>query len=255
MRWSLLSEPEATPGWYNMAADASLLEMSARGAEGFLRLYRWNPHCLSFGRHEPALRRYDRDRIESLAIDVVRRPTGGRAVWHARELTYAVTAPENVFGSLAQAYRSIHETLCRALGSLGIATTLAPAPASPSRLDAGACFTQPAGGEIMVSGRKVVGSAQIRRRGALLQHGSILLDDDQDLVAGVTLGNPAPGAESPLNELHEGRLSAEEITEAIANEATRWDGDWSLFEVRPEFSDLVATNERRFRSAEWTWRR
>jgi lipoate-protein ligase A len=76
-----------------MAVDQALLERAGRLGERRLRLYRWHPHCLSFGRHEQALRRYDRDRIVASGLDVVRRPTGGRAVWHAGELTYAVAMP------------------------------------------------------------------------------------------------------------------------------------------------------------------
>src|SRR6266545_6012321 len=78
------------PGFLNMAIDETLLRLAEVDRSGFLRLYAWTPACLSFGRHEPALRRYCRDRIEARGIDVVRRPTGGRAVWHDIELTYSV---------------------------------------------------------------------------------------------------------------------------------------------------------------------
>ncbi len=66
MRWTLVQEEEAHPGWQNMALDMALLEQSARHREGYLRLYRWAPHCLSFGRHEPGKKRYDRDAIDAL---------------------------------------------------------------------------------------------------------------------------------------------------------------------------------------------
>src|SRR5690606_19846924 len=90
VRWHLLREPDGRPGWRQMAADRALLDLAVREGVVVLRLYRWDPFCLSFGAHEPAARRYDRDRIAALGLDTVRRPTGGRAVWHARELTYAV---------------------------------------------------------------------------------------------------------------------------------------------------------------------
>ena len=79
-KWCLLID-EARPGWENMAIDSALLDLVDRSGGAFLRLYRWEPHCLSFGRHEPASRRYDRARIAELGLDCVRRPTGGRAVW------------------------------------------------------------------------------------------------------------------------------------------------------------------------------
>ena len=103
-----------------MARDQALLDLAERSGGAFLRLYRWEPFCLSFGRHEPALRRYDRNRIRDLGLSCVRRPTGGRAVWHARELTYAVAAPLDAFGGLREAYHAIHQTIARALSSFGV---------------------------------------------------------------------------------------------------------------------------------------
>src|SRR2546425_4755314 len=81
-------------GAANMAIDASLLAEAARTGRAFLRLYRFDPPCLSLGRNEPAAARYDRTAIARLQLDVVRRPTGGGAVWHEHEVTYAVAAPE-----------------------------------------------------------------------------------------------------------------------------------------------------------------
>lgn len=257
MRWTLVQEEEARPGWYNMAVDMALLELSARHAEGFLRLYQWTPHCLSFGRHEPAVKRYDRDTIAALGLDVVRRPTGGRAVWHGRELTYAVTAPTEAFGPLPAAYRTIHQTLRRALADLGADATLAPSPprGRQHRLDAGACFAQPVGGEIMVGGRKVVGSAQMRRGNVFLQHGSILLDDDQRMVARVTRGDPPDGTEAPLNRLLGTPVAAGDLADAIAATARHWTGEWLEDDRGDERAELAAVHSRRFRSSEWTWRR
>jgi lipoate-protein ligase A len=106
--WHLWLDQTPRPGWANMAIDQALLDRAERQGESWLRLYRWAPHCLSFGRHEPATRRYDPDRIAELGLDTVRRPTGGRAVWHAQELTYAVAAPSARFGSLPAAYLEIH---------------------------------------------------------------------------------------------------------------------------------------------------
>ena len=117
--WRLLLDLDGRPGWQNMALDQALLARAGRG-ERWLRLYRWAPHCLSFGRHEPALRRYDRARIEARGLDAVRRPTGGRAVWHAEELTYALAAPAEPFGGLRQAYEEIHRMLLAALRRLGV---------------------------------------------------------------------------------------------------------------------------------------
>jgi lipoate-protein ligase A len=118
-----------------------------------LRLYRWDPWCLSFGRHEPALGRYGRGPVEALGVDVVRRPTGGRAVWHARELTYAIAAPA-ALGSLPEVYRLAHEMLGEAIAGLGGAAKLAPAPARPPPPGSRAGFAPPARGEVLIEGRK-----------------------------------------------------------------------------------------------------
>ena len=86
--WCLIIDRDGRSGAENMAVDLALLR-AAQAGEVFLRFYRWSPPCLSLGRNEPALSRYDRHLIETLGLDVVRRPTGGRAVWHNAEVTYA----------------------------------------------------------------------------------------------------------------------------------------------------------------------
>jgi lipoate-protein ligase A len=173
--WKLLLEAHGSPGVENMAVDAELLHRADATGEAFLRLYRFDPPCLSFGRNQ-GTSGYDRAAIERLGLDVIRRPTGGGSVWHEHDLTYAVAAPIAVFGGLRAAYREIHRRLAAALSALGVSTTLAPdrhRPPPPTALDRhGPCFAAPAGGEVLVGGRKVVGSAQVRQGAALLQHGS-----------------------------------------------------------------------------------
>jgi lipoate-protein ligase A len=181
-----------------MATDEALLDAAARRGGAFLRLYRWDPPCLSLGRNDPT--------PERPGVATVRRPTGGRAVWHEHEVTYAVAAPIAIFGRLKNAYGAIHERLAAALRALGADVTLAEPPPRPmGRLAErpADCFATTAGGEILVHGRKLVGSAQVRRREAFLQHGSILLD--------------GPETENATTLRHTlGRVvSFEEVTEAI----------------------------------------
>jgi lipoate-protein ligase A len=245
-----------------MAIDEALLERADWEGESWLRLYQWRPHCLSFGRHEPASRRYDLDRIQSLGLDTVRRPTGGRAVWHGRELTYAVAAPSRRFGSLQAAYLEIHRMLAEALDSLGAGVSLAPA-LRVSPLDAGGCFARPAGGELMVSGHKVVGSAQYRQGSALLQHGSILLEDDQRTVLGLARGASddtaaAPGQDlgAPLAALLGRPLGGPEVADAITGAATRrWPGAWERVLDPAPVLGSARSHYPRYRSAAWTWAR
>jgi len=160
-----------------MAVDGTLLEEADRAGARILRVYRWDPPCLSFGRNEAAADHYDRAKIAQMGIDVVRRATGGSAVWHEHEVTYAVAAPIADFGSLRAAYCAIHERMAVALRALGANVSVAPTHRSahpPTRPLA--CFNSAVGGELLVQGRKLVGSAQVRQRRAFLQHGSILLD-------------------------------------------------------------------------------
>jgi lipoate-protein ligase A len=258
VEWHLWVDEIPRPGWANMAIDQTLLDCAEQGGESWLRLYQWQPHCLSFGRHEPALRRYDADRIRELGLDTVRRPTGGRAVWHCRELTYAVAAPVQRLGSLRAAYLEIHRMLAAALDELGTVASLA-IPAGPTSLDAGACFARAAGGEVMVAGRKIVGSAQLRCGEALLQHGSIMLEDDQAVVAGLTRGvggdhDSAPV--TPLALLLGRRLGAREVIEAVARAAAfRWRGAWSRISDPAAILHAAAVHFAQFQSPAWTWAR
>jgi len=257
MRWTLLVEPAGRPGWQNMAMDQALLDLAAGEGRAFLRLYRWNPSTLSFGRNEPALRRYDRAAIARLGLATVRRPTGGRAVWHAEELTYAVAAPADTFGSLPQAYRLIHETLAVALRALGVPASLASPPARGSALDAGACFASPAGGEVMVRGRKLVGSAQLRERGALLQHGSILLEGTQSVVAEVTSGPPPPDQSTTLASVVGSPVPFADVAGAVATAARAWPGRWEEEDAGTRALALAAAalHAGQFQDDAWTWRR
>lgn len=176
--WSLIIDPVGRSGEYNMATDEDLLAEAARMGGHFLRLYCWDPPTMSFGRNQA---------LGSMALDgpVVRRPTGGQAVWHEHEVTYAVAAPIAVFGSLRKAYCEIHARLAAALRSLGVDAVLAPARRPVGRTARPvSCFASPVGGEILVNRRKLVGSAQVRRGDAFLQHGSILLDGAQPFSTG-----------------------------------------------------------------------
>lgn len=249
--WHLVIEAAGRPGAENMGIDAALLREARRDA-AFLRLYRWSPPCLSFGRNEPARTRYDLATIERLGLDVVRRPTGGRAVWHEHEVTYTVAGPATMFGSLKETYIRVHTLLAAALGRLGVPVELAQRPSGrvlgPG---SGACFAAPVGGEIVAEGRKLVGSAQIRERGGFLQHGSILLEDGQNLVTRVTRGAVAAPAATSLRRLLGRRVLFEEVTEAVAAEArATWGGSWREVKVGCTAEDIA-----HFADPEWTWRR
>ena len=242
------------PGWQNMAIDCALLDLVRSGEGAVFRVYRWDPHCLSFGRHEPALRRYGRDNVLARGIDVVRRPTGGRAVWHARELTYAVAQPATGL-SLKDSYRAIHGMLADAVRRLGAPALLAANPGRVASLGAGACFAQPVGGEVIVSGRKVVGSAQLREDGALLQHGSMLLSDDQTLVRELGGDGRQATTETTLRMALGRPITFEEAAAAVHESARAWEPELRLVEAPTTILRTAEKYEEKFKSEEWTWSR
>jgi lipoate-protein ligase A len=249
--WTLIVESSGRSGSDNMGIDYSLLHRAQEGC-GFLRLYGWSPPCLSFGRNEPALRRYNVTEIHRLGLDTVRRPTGGRAVWHDAEVTYSVAAPASTFGTLRETYNIIHRTLAAALQNLGVPTELAGSRAAPTiGLGSGACFASSVGGEVVVRGRKLVGSAQVREGTAFLQHGSVLLEDGQDVVAQVTRGAKSYPMATSIASVLERPVTAAEVAGAIATEASHnWPGGWVTGDV-----PSASLAGQQFASPKWTWRR
>jgi len=239
------------PGWRQMAIDRALVERAANDGSCVYRLYRWEDDSVSFGANESARRTWDRERLERLQLPCVRRPTGGRGVWHdAADLTYAVTAPLGELGGLRLAYRLIHEQLARALRRLDLPVHLAPPSRRPT-LAPGACFDLAVGGEVVVGDRKTIGSAQALIRGALLQHGAIALADRSQTLARFRLDSPAIDPDISAADLPGPDLVAEAVV-------TTWqvEGgvvapaaliDWAIRE-----SD---THAGRYRDADWTWRR
>jgi lipoate-protein ligase A len=172
-------------------------------------------------------------------------------VWHGRELTYAVAAPSARFGTLQAAYVEIHEMIRGALRGMGVGASLAEKTHAPG-LDAGACFAQAAGGEVMVGERKVVGSAQLRRGSALLQHGSILLEDEQQVVLELTRGRVVSGAGQVAADTS--ALSIHEVTEAVINAAARrWRGVWTRVTEAGPVLRMATTHVPQFQSPAWTW--
>jgi lipoate-protein ligase A len=187
--WRLIIDGD-WPGAENMARDVSMLDLVIAGEVlPTLRLYGWSPPCLSLGRHqgEDAA---DVEFCRRNGIDIVRRPTGGRAVLHHLELTYAVAAPLGrgpLPRPLQDAYRVICSALVRGMGLLGVDAGLTGGEvivSLPGPQTAVPCFEAPAGGEVVVGGRKLIGSAMRSRQGYILQHGAILLDWDGRLQAG-----------------------------------------------------------------------
>ncbi len=178
--WRLLFERQPRSAAENMAVDEALLRAHADGeSPPVLRFYRWNPPALSIGYFQSFDREVDPEGCRSLGFDWVRRPTGGRAVLHEDELTYSVIISEEILrGSVLQTYSTLSRALACGLQKLGVDAQLTGGrpPTRQDRQDSSAaCFDTPTVNEVAVQQKKIVGSAQVRRRGVILQHGSIPL--------------------------------------------------------------------------------
>lgn len=186
-------------GLVNMATDETLLRLAATGQEQVpvVRFYSWNPAAVSIGRFQNVETAVNADECRRRGIDIVRRVTGGRAVFHDSELTYAVVAPadhhtfpRDVMGT----YKLIARGLLAGLAYLGIKANIVSRSARnsplPKRPRDPSCFASPSWYEILVNGKKIIGSAQRRIPGAFLQHGSILIRYDADLESKLIPGGP-----------------------------------------------------------------
>jgi len=214
-----------------MAFDEALLLLAQDGRHT-LRFYSWDPVSLSIGSFQDVAD-LDTGRLEELSIPLVRRPTGGRAVLHGSEITYSVSAPipsPDFPGDLMGSYKKIGECFLDGLGRLGLDVRLVPVdrkrkrPGKSGRAQNPLCFSSPSWHEVLLDGKKLIGSAQRRLKGSFLQQGSIIIDRDVDgLVSLLSAGSHEKHA-SARNELddrmtglreHLPDVGKEEITSAL----------------------------------------
>lgn len=185
-RWRLLIEDEPRTGAWNMALDEALMQAVAAGeSPPTLRLYQWSPPCLSLGKRQP-LDGVDLAACQAAGVDVVRRATGGWAILHTDEVTYSVTVPPDdprAEGAILDAYRKLSAGLVAGLRRLGVPAEMNPVVPGGAFNVSAACFEVPSAYEIVVGDRKLIGSAQTRPQGRVLQHGSLPLEGDIARVA------------------------------------------------------------------------
>ncbi len=240
-----------------MALDHALLESVQNHPRAVLRLYRWQPACLSFGRNQPARGYYDEAAARELGIDIVRRPTGGMSVLHDRELTYAVIAPVDLLGGPRLSYHTINAALVAGLHKLGAPVQLAPGSKRSAFGSVHPCFAEPAAGEVVAAGQKLVGSAQRCEKRTLLQHGSILLDGSQDVVNRIaTVAFDLTGRATTLTALLGSIPPLPAFTASIAAGFEAVTGQAVIpSDVCGATTKRASELEALYRSAEWTWRR
>lgn len=254
MRWHFLTSP-ATAGDVNMAFDEALMQRAAAGIAVF-RVYGWSSPTLSLGRNQRARGLYNLGAAREMGIGIVRRPTGGRALLHHREITYSATLPARDAADARVAYEFINGILLVGLRHLGVPVTVATqtfaVPPGPRP-----CFDFPSDRELVVGSRKLVGSAQWRHAGTLLQHGSILAHDDQGLIGPLLVSpeTPTPRAATLVDAL--GREpSLDEVGTALHRALCAATGASPLpFEPDDVLLGDVNRLSAGYRDDAWTWRR
>ena len=178
--WRLLITPPARGAW-NMAVDEAILEHTGRGASlPTLRLYAWTPACLSLGHAQP-FADVELARLKARGWEVVRRATGGRAILHTDELTYSVTGPAEepvLAGGELESYNRLAQALLLAVKNLGLPVEMKEGKANDNAAPNPVCFEVPSTYEITIGGKKLIGSAQARKKEGVLQHGSLPLTGD-----------------------------------------------------------------------------
>lgn len=259
--WRLLID-EPLDGAANMARDEAILAAHAAGTTlPTLRLYRWRPACLSLGRFQRS-DAIDRTACERAGVAVVRRPSGGRALLHDEELTYAVVcrAGHPRFGGdlILETYRQISLALGAGLRRLGVDVMLTPV-GRRHLAGSAACFDTPAAYELMVAGRKLAGSAQVRRAGALLQHGAIPLAPHAARLAAL-LADPPADLGAKMIALDEALGRAVEFDAVVDALVGGFAAVWGITIERGELTSGEYEQEQRLRAEKygddgWTYAR
>lgn len=198
--WRLLITPPAD-GATNMAIDEAILYALADGmGRPTLRFFEWDPPCLSLG-YNQRWAEVDESACARLGYTWVRRPTGGRAILHTDELTYSVVVPADearVAGGVVDAYRRLSAGLLSGLHTLGVDAYQADAELAPDSPQGAVCFDTPSKYEITAGGKKLIGSAQVRRRGMVLQHGTLPLTGDLGRIFNcLQVAEPFPAGLAP----------------------------------------------------------
>lgn len=267
-RWRLINSGFQA-GAMNMAIDEALLHAVAQGHSlPVLRFYRWSPATVSLGYGQSVSTDLDLEVCRRAGLDVVRRSTGGRAVLHDHEVTYAVIAPVDsgcFAGSVLDSYRVISEVLQQALARVGISAQLVPGKSRGGQQNAmkAVCFSAPSQYELVVEGRKVAGSAQKRHGQAFLQHGSIPIEMDLDLLGKALRANAGGTTDEIMNTVgwlnrwSARPLAIEEIERVLTEEfSRRLQIEWVLSEPSDEeLSHALVLKAEKFAHSGWTLKR
>lgn len=231
--WRFIDSGNCSPS-FNMALDEALLDWHSEGKiPPVIRFYGWEPATLSIGYFQKVEKEIDLDAVKAHGLGFVRRPTGGRGVLHEHELTYSVIVSEEhpeMPKTVTEAYRVISEGILKGFHQLGLEAYFAVPRTDEERSAlknprSAVCFDAPSWYELVVEGRKVAGSAQTRQKGVILQHGSILLDLDEDKLFSLfkypnervkeRMKSAFKNKAVAINEISSRRITLEEAKEAF----------------------------------------
>lgn len=254
--WRLVIDGDRR-GSLNMAIDEAMLLCHAAGkSPPTLRLYGWHPPALSLGYAQRVEEVVDFEACQRLGIDVVRRPTGGRAVLHDDEVTYSVVVSTKLVpGTVEETYLVFSRVIVEALRRLGVPAGIAPrasrgiAPSGRSPL----CFESPASFEIVADGKKLVGSAQVRQHGCILQHGSIVVSLNLEKLSAVTRGGAGrlKGKATSICEVTGRAISRAEIIQNMVQAFRDHVGDLTEGELTREELELAFELEQKYKQLCW----
>ncbi|WP_061809666.1 lipoate--protein ligase family protein [Rossellomorea vietnamensis] len=273
--WRFIDSGNCSPS-YNMALDEALLDWHSEGKiPPTIRFYGWDPATLSVGYFQKVEKEINLDAVKEHGLGFVRRPTGGRGVLHEHELTYSVIVSEEhpeMPRTVTEAYRVISEGILKGFQGLGLEAYFAVPRTAEEREGlknprSAVCFDAPSWYELVVEGRKVAGSAQTRQKGVILQHGSILLDLDEDKLFSL-FKYPSDRVKERMQRAFKSKavamneISSVPVTMEMAKEAFKKGFEEGLnihlepYELSEEETQYVVDlAESRYESDEWNFKR
>ncbi|WP_091272584.1 lipoate--protein ligase family protein [Alteribacillus persepolensis] len=273
--WYFIDSKNCSPA-YNMAMDEMLLHWHSQGEiPPIVRFYDWNPPTLSIGYFQKVHKEINVEAVEKHGLGFVRRPTGGRGVLHDKELTYSVIVSEEhpqMPATVTEAYRVISEGILQGFRYLGLDAyfSVPRTKAEENELKnprSAVCFDAPSWYELVVEGRKIAGSAQTRQKGVILQHGSIILDIDEDKLFDLFLyknerirqrmQRAFKSKAVAINELLETPVDIEQVSAAFHKGfAKGLNVDWEPYQLtQQQEQEVWELAEKKYGNDEWNFRR
>ncbi|MGB9893661.1 MAG: lipoate--protein ligase family protein [Candidatus Saccharicenans sp.] len=259
--WLLIYDPQPQPGSWNMAVDEYLFRLAQIREDTFLRFYTWLRPTASLGCGQDLSKVLNLEECQKRGVEVVRRMTGGKLVLHHLEVTYSVASSRSeVFtATLEGSYRLISEALIRGLRLMDLPASLASSTPSGYARSHLPCFAYPARNEVEIKGKKVIGSAQKRQGVTFLQHGSIPLIKEFELLAAISYGldqNRQGKITSLSDEL--GRLIGyqEAVDYFIRGFEDYFKVKLKVYEFSPEEIEIIRKiDQAKYASWQWTGER